>query len=179
MTEPSPELDPEGAEPGFRVTDLSSATWAMARVREARKAQQEVLDVAQAEMVRINRWVESAATPYARRAEYFESLLAAYARERRVATDGREKSVSTPYGRVSTSSRAAKLVVVDPDAFIAWADKYRPMAIERKPRILLSRLGDVSPDEATLLALDTISGEMVPGLSVEAATINVTFKIEE
>lgn len=75
-----PEDDEQQAEvrERFRIRDDSQATWALRKIRKIRKQVESKRALAQAEIERINAWLESELRRLEREEKFFEGLLAEY-----------------------------------------------------------------------------------------------------
>lgn len=103
----------------FRVSDDSSASWAMRKLRELRLKMRENDTIAHAELERITGWLHHENSKLAEKAQFFEEHLIDYARRQR--QDQERKAISLPYGVVR--SRLNPETVIVSDAFLEWATK--------------------------------------------------------
>lgn len=172
---------PLGHASRFRVTDLGTAEWALARYAEA-AAEQARIDAQAAEWARrIEAWHEDVSRRTTARLSFFAGLLEEFARGYRVDT-GRA-TLTLPSGTVRTTQRQATVRITDRDALVEWAKEHRPDMVEevvtyRVPAATVK--AEVTPvvDGATLRAV-TPDGEEVPGVTVEPARVDVSIKAAE
>lgn len=84
----------------FKVTDASSADWALMKLREVAKQEKQDKKLYEENLDRIKQWYERAKGKTDNDRSYFEALLNEYMSEQ-VAEDPKYK-LSTPNGRLST-----------------------------------------------------------------------------
>lgn len=163
----------------FRVTDDRQAAWAMRKLAQVRGRLDDVAAVAQAEIDRVRAWAEDQSEPLRRDAAYFEGLLGEYARTVRDDPGDGRKSVSTAHGSVSTRTIPARLEVTDVDALVAWAETARPGLVQVKKTVRASDVKGVlaSYSDGDGQVFDPATGEVVPGIVGQPASVSVTFKV--
>jgi hypothetical protein len=158
----------------YRIDGPGSAAWAMRKLRDARTRQAEVRAVADAEIERVQAWADTEHAKYERDAAWFEGLLTRWALDCRAA-DPRAKSVSTPYGTVTTRETAGAWTV-DDAAVLEWARGRRPELVQVRESL---RLADAK--KALTVAdgkiLDPATGEVVPGIEVGPSRVTATVKL--
>lgn len=99
--------DPPAAEAsGWRITDLGSAQWAMARHTEATHDLDRLDQQRDRWAERITAWFDKAAAPLSRRREFFANHLRAYAL--RLREEGGPKTLVLPSGNVTTRARKGR-----------------------------------------------------------------------
>lgn len=167
-----PETDE--AREAFRIDGPASAAWAMRKLRDARRHQAEVRAVADDEIERVQAWASAEHAKRERDAAWFEGLLRRWALDCRAA-DPRAKTVSTPYGVVSTRPSAGAWDV-DDSAVLAWAREARPELVQVTEKL---RLGDakkaLTVDGGKVV--DPTTGEVVPGIEVGPSRITATVRL--
>ena len=84
----------------FEVNSLSSADWAIRKIKELEANIKQNNDFAEAEKIRLEQWLESENHKYQESIEYFNGLLNHYLQELR--KDNPKAKISTPHGTVST-----------------------------------------------------------------------------
>jgi hypothetical protein len=164
----------------FIVDNDRKATWAMRRLSELTAQVASVESIVAAEHERIRRWAEEETRRHAADMAYFEAQLIRYGRQRRIDTDGKVKSVSTPYGKVTSTSTQAKYVI-DPEVFLAWAMAERPDWVRTKhePALDAVKAATTVEDTETLgLVAMTEHGEIIPGVTIEPAGVNYKVKVD-
>lgn len=158
----NPDNVPAPREP-WKITDIGSADWAMRRLAAALSAQAEF--EAQA-----HEW-EILARQFNSQIDYFAERLETWGIEQRAVTS--LKTIKLPAGSISTRENPAKFVVTDSDALLEWARVNAPDAVKVVESVLKSKLNIV---EANGTVVDAESGEIVPGITVEPATITASAK---
>ena len=169
------ELETEERKERFRVNDDGAASWAMGHYRRIKKKQDENKQIGEQEIMRIQEWLASVNETLDTNANYFESLLLDYARRMRD-TDGR-KTISLPYGKVSSRNNGEKWTV-NPEVFLVWANEHSPELIRIKQEPALSLI----KERLTNLGFGkviTADGEMVPGVVVEPPKVTFTVSHDE
>lgn len=170
------EAEQEGG--GFRITNDDEATWAMRKLLMYRKQEAEITNIAESEHQRIASWQQRRMGIIDRRLAFFENILRQYASEQRTTED--RKTIDTPYGVIKSRQGQAKFVIHGKEEFLAWADTH-PEAVlyetVRKP--ILSALNDLATVEVTptLGPVCVYEGEIVPGVSVEPASVNYRIEV--
>ena len=84
----------------FEVNSLSSADWALRKIKELEAGIKQNMDFAESEKIRLEQWLESENRKYQESIEYFNGLLSHYLQELR--KDNPKAKISTPHGTVST-----------------------------------------------------------------------------
>lgn len=120
----------------WKVTDLSSAEWAMRKLQKATAAVEEIDRHAEEQKRQIEAWKTRARRDPERRRSYFEALLGNWQRELREA-DESKKSTPLIAGTIR-SSRVGGYVQVSEDKdnralFLDWAKTWLPTAVRPKP----------------------------------------------
>ena len=165
--------DTDEAREAWRIGGLREATWAMRKLAdiEARRAQ--VRDAYQAEVDRLDVWVQEQEQRLDHDGDFFRAHLEVYALTVRadspVNSKGEPtvKSVSTPYGVVKTSVRGGSWAVSEET--VEWAKRARPDLVTTT----VSETFQVSAAKALAdlevvagEVIDTTTGEAVPGIVV-------------
>lgn len=88
---------------GYKVTDLSTATWAMRKLSKIESEIKEVKELSAAEHSRIEEWETARVKGLSESQDYFKHLLGTYLLEEKQ-KDPKFK-LSTPYGNVSTRKK--------------------------------------------------------------------------
>lgn len=156
----------------FKIEDDSQATWAMRKAATARARLHDIELISESEIARIQGWAEHESRDPLRDLAYFEAILIEYAMKQRA--EGR-KTVSTPYGSVKSRAGQPKYVFVDKAGFLDWARQSHPdwIAIKEEPSLTAIK------DSNVLEAVDPETGEMIPGLEVQPATVNFTVEVSK
>ena len=111
----------EETKPSFKITDLSSATWAMRKYRALIAADDDVKRVAQEQINSIEEWRDKQLVANQNSRSFFEGLLGDYLTELRQ-TDPKAK-VSTPYGSVYKRKSPSG---------VNWSDEAVVQSLERQ-----------------------------------------------
>lgn len=107
----------EDEEKSFEVHDLSSANWCLRKISVLDKQEAEMIELAEAEMLRIKGWLESKKKNIAYSKSKFENLLTTYLLKKR--QDDKKFRVDTPYGSVGTRKPSIKWHY-DDDKLVNW-----------------------------------------------------------
>lgn len=158
----------------YQLQSLEHATWAMRRLRDLQRQRLDVVATATREIDRVSRWAAEQDSRLSHDVEFFESILTAYALDRRAA-DAKQKTLSTPFGEVGTREVAPAVAVEDPAAFIAWAKQERPELVKVAESV---RAADAK--KALVVAdgkvIDPKTGEVVPGAAVTPGKVTATVR---
>lgn len=179
-----PVIDPETgeaytAEGPFIVDNDRKATWAMRKLLEHQQEVAGIISIAEAEIARIQQWADEQAAKHSTSIAYFEAQLTRYAATVREESGGKVKSISTPYGKVTSRAGTDKWVI-DDEAFLDWARETHPDWI----RTVEQRAVDVPTLKTAFVALPTgdgvsavtPDGDIVPGISIVPG--ETSFKVE-
>jgi hypothetical protein len=162
---------------GYRLRSLSHLTWAMRKLRDLRLRRLDIHTTAQAEIDRVQRWAADEDEKLTRDADWFRSLIEAYALDLR-ARDERQKSVTTPYGVVRTRMTGAPWNI-DEATFLAWLAEHRPDLVKTTRAVRLAdakRAFGLTVQDG--LIHDPASGEAVPGVKVGEPSITASVDID-
>jgi len=156
----------------FRIDDDSKASWAMAHYRRLKLKENENKMIAEAEIARIEGWLEDVNSSLKNNIDYFTSLLIDYGHTQR--ESDKRKTIKLPYGIISSKSGSDKWEV-DNELFIPWADENAPdlVRIKKEPKMAEIKANLKSLEDGTIL---TSNGELVPGLVVTPAVIEYKVK---
>lgn len=172
-----PETDEERASGGFRLVSDRMLAWAMRKASDVRAERAQHEYTAQVEIDRVQRWHSRVDARLARDAEFFEAVIGDYARRVR-AVDEDRKTLSTPYGTVSTKTVRGKWEV-DQAAVVGWAKTAAPELVttkvtesvavaDLKAALEVAEEGPVHPE----------TGQVVPGVKVLPDDISVTVRLD-
>jgi hypothetical protein len=151
------------------------ATWALRKLAALRKQVAANNAIAEGEANRIAAWLAAVNEPLKKQVQFVEGILNGYALYERASND--RKTIVLPYGKLATRPVADKWEVVDPDAFVKWAQE------NKHPELVKTT---TKPEALTVIksALDTtdtgdviLDGELVPGVSFtksDDVTVNIT-----
>jgi phage host-nuclease inhibitor protein Gam len=91
----------------FTVEDEESANWVLRKIRTIQEKKQSNVSLAEAEVAKIDTWLESVNGKADRDLEYFEGLVTTYAGNLR-ATDLKFKSLKLPNGKIGFRKQQPK-----------------------------------------------------------------------
>lgn len=148
----------------FVIDDEQKATWALRKLVRVRAELQEKTNDAQAEIARINEWMDREAERLERQESFFLSLLEEFHRTR-LAQDPKAKTISLPAGSLK-ARKAPDNVDFDAEAFVEWAQVTRPEFIRMKLEV----------DRAKVKEAVLKDGEILPG--VEKVEGDLRFSVE-
>lgn len=163
-----PEVDKDT----FRIDTPEQAAWAMRKYRALAQKAARNDDLAKAEHLRINLWLERANERIEGNMDFFQRHLEAYAMKERLA--GR-KSVDLPDGTIKTRMKRAG-ITPDKSTFVQWALEH-----DRQDLLRASYAPDMDAITSTVVVdghtvLDPTTGEVIPGLepTPEAVSVSIT-----
>lgn len=167
-----------GDSQAFRVYDLDSANWVFRKLQALNVKLAEINTLADKEVARIRDWQAKETAGIAGHISFFEHLLTRY-HESQLAQDPKAKTISTPYGKLKSTTRKAAPKKTDDAALLqhlkdsgetdyivvketpAWGDYKKTL--------------QVAEVQGELMAIDE-NGVPVPGVEIEPA--GTTFKVE-
>jgi Bacteriophage Mu Gam like protein len=162
-------IAPDG-EP-FRIVADAMAEWALRKLAAVRAKKAENDSIAEAEVQRVTLWVQGANSALDHDEQYFVGLLSDYARRER--DEHGRKSVVLPHGAVKSRSSAAKVRVIDPEVFTPWAQENATELLRvtvAPAQAAINEQVEITEAGAVFIA----TGEVVPGVTVDPATIKYT-----
>lgn len=141
-----PELIPEDQEAelapeveAWHIRSVPEAEWAMRLLAALQKEADAVGEQAGLFRDQIDWWERDQLRPILRKLDFFRDHLEAYALELRELTG--KKSLALPSGQVTTHATKARVVITDPEAFMAWLEG-QPEEVQlvclKKPELSLS-----------------------------------------
>lgn len=160
----------------FRIYDLTGLSSAMREVAEIDAKQAEMDAVKAAEIERINNWHKAESDKLKGEREWREQQIIDY-HQRRLAENPKDKTLSTPYGKIKSTTKKATFKKPDNDLLLAVLETngYDDLIKEKVTRTpdwasykkQLNIMGDKVVDE---------NGVIVDDIEIEPAT--TTFKLE-
>ncbi|MEG6521101.1 host-nuclease inhibitor Gam family protein [Desulfotomaculum sp. 1211_IL3151] len=148
----------------FRITNLEQATWAMRKLRALSAKEDDIKKVAQAELSRIQGWMEAEIRDIDSSRQFFIGILEAYHRGL-FQNDPKVKTIKTPYGRLKLTKQQLELQRNE-TAIKDWAKDNKPdVLIPQEPKLDWSGLKKqlkINDDKA----IDPATGEVIPGITV-------------
>lgn len=177
----APDADtPDGTDRDrYRITDDGGAAWAMRRLAAVQRRRADIAAVADQEIARVEAWAAAQTAPLDRDVAYFEGILGEYAKAVRGTPGDGRKSVSTPYGVVSTRAGRLRWTVTDPAALLGWAQSHR------RELVTVTETVKVSDASKALAAygdpagsvFDQQTGDEVPGITAVQSGLSVAFTL--
>lgn len=166
----------------WRVADLDSAEWAMARWSEAQDQLDQIAAQAAVWKQRIDGWAEAAARRHEATASFMSDQLTRYAIEQREESAGKVKSLALPSGKVTTTARRERIVIEDADALLAWLDTHQPPEVVAS---VVKRTVATTPLKELLVAVESedegwkvvdVDGQAPVGVTVAPPTVGASLK---
>lgn len=164
----------------FEIQDLDTANWAFRKITAFKKRIQEKEALAKAENERINNWLESATKSDKNSITKFEQMLIAYYQKNRE-QDGKFK-LTTPYGKLTSTSRKPIVTVTDEDKALMFVSKHNPKAVEtiyKYNKNELKKLITVVEKENGFLTAVNEDGEILDFIGLENQSDSYKVKTEE
>ena len=159
----------------FEVNSLSSADWAIRKIKELEANIKQNMDFAESEKIRLEQWLESENRKYQESIEYFNGLLSHYLQELR--KDNPKAKSSTPHGTVSTRKNPKQWTYSD-DVLAELEEKEMFEFIRIKKEVDKKELKKVlsATDDGIVVNSD---GEVIKGVTVVDGGEVMTVKIAE
>jgi phage host-nuclease inhibitor protein Gam len=155
-TPPAEGTEAQAAAP-FKITDISSASWAAAKVLAAQARIAERAELANRYKARIDAWLSDSNAHDDASATYLSLLLKPYIEAELSRTRSRSRTLHLPTASASLRKSPDHVSVLDEAAAMAFLESNHPAAIVTKKTISLS----------TLRSLIFTDGEAVPGVEAE------------
>lgn len=159
----------------FEVNSLSSADWAIRKIKELEANIKQNNDFAESEKIRLEQWLESENHKYHESIEYFNGLLSHYLQELR--KDNPKAKISTPHGTVSTRKNPKQWTYSD-DVLAELEEKEMFEFIRIKKEVDKKELKKVlsATDDGIVVNSD---GEVIKGVTVVDGGEVMTVKIAD
>ena len=159
----------------FEVNSLSSADWALRKIKELEAGIKQNMNFAESEKIRLEKWLESENHKHQESIEYFNGLLSHYLQELR--KDNPKAKISTPHGTVSTRKNQKQWTYSD-DVLAELEEKEMFEFIRIKKEVDKKELKKVlsATDDGIVVNSD---GEVIKGVTVVAGGEVMTVKIAE
>lgn len=160
----------------FKITDLSSLNWAFRKLTTLGKSHAEEFMVAQEELTRIQDWFKKQDESYQTSRQFLEGLIGEYAGQQRVIDPKwRQK---TPYGLVSFRKQQPKWDYGDEEALVDYMESngLENMVQTKKTPIKGELKKTLYVHDGK--AVNTLTGEIVPEITVTDQEETVTIKLE-
>jgi phage host-nuclease inhibitor protein Gam len=155
-TPPAEGTEAQAAAP-FKITDISTASWAAAKVLAAQARMAERAELANRYKARIDAWLSDSNAHDEASAAYLSLLLKPYIEDELSRTRSRSRTLHLPTASASLRKSPDHVSVLDEAAAMAFLEAHHPAAIVTKKTISLS----------SLRTLIFSQGEAVPGVEAE------------
>ena len=165
---------------GFEIVDINGVNFAFRKVCALKQQEKEIMELANKERERINKWVEKQLIPINNSISFFESHMKSY-HEREYANDPKRKRISTPYGTLKTRTSKEGPEVVDEDSLLEYAienDIAEAIKNEIRWAEIKKKLKVVEISGAKVV-IDVSSGQIVPGVGVKEEEVKFTIEVED
>lgn len=148
----------------FRISNLEQASWALRKLSAIKAKNMEIDNVARAEIERVTDWQKNETKKLEKQRQFFERLLEEFHRSR-IAQNPKEKTISTPYGKMQIKKIPPKWEY-DDNKLLQWLKKNKPelVRIKEEPNKQgLKKAVKVSGSKA----IDPDTGEIVEGIAIQ------------
>lgn len=163
----------EGDGVAFVIDSLERADWAARKVAQARRRLAEAEMVADAELARVQDWIQHQRDRCENDTMFLLDLLERYHRTE-LDDDPKRKTISLPGGASLVARKAPdSLVVEDEAAAVAWCEANQPDAV-----VVLKKLDKPALKRVLSGTLDPATGELVPGLAVQTGEVKFSVKTD-
>ncbi|UBH16370.1 host-nuclease inhibitor Gam family protein [Macrococcus armenti] len=161
---------------GFKVNDLDSANWAFKKINALKKKQDEINELAEKEIEKIEAWRKQNSESYQNDISFFEGLLVEYYRTEKEKDD--KFKLTSPYGKVTSRKGLVKPEYPNPERVIA----------ELKERGLISYIRTKEEIDKALIKKDfnivgnqvvDVNGEPINSIAVSENPTSYSVKVED
>lgn len=163
---PTPPIEDEAARSAFVVDDDDKAAWAARKLARFQGDVDRMEQQARDEKAKIDAWLADATHGARGQVEWFEDLLAGYARRLHDADPDAPKTHKFLGGEVGRRKLPDRVVVTNEGAFGAWALENDPLLLSMKPSVNMVKAAvgrGLDRVDGDLVASE--SGELVPGVA--------------
>lgn len=163
----------------FVVDDEDKATWALRKIASIEKVWGDYAEAREREIERIEKWFEEVTVPLERHREFFAALLRGF-HEQQLAADPSKKTIKLPAGTLKSIAGQIRWTI-DEEPFLKWFDEDPDIAVNMPELVKVTRSPSKSAIKAAFeprddRAVDPVTGEVVPGVTVEPG--QRSFKVE-
>ncbi len=141
----------------FKITDISTASWAAAKVLAAQARIAQRAELASTYKVRIDAWLSDSNAHDEASAAYLSMLLKPYIEAELSRSHSRSRTLHLPTASASLRKAPDHVSILDEAAALAFLEAHHPSAVVTKKTISLS----------TVRSLIFTQGEPVPGVEAE------------
>lgn len=114
LQEETIEMTQEEISERFKIENLEGLDWAFRKIAIYQKELEEQENFAKAELARITSWLDKERAKAGRNIGYFEHLITQYHQDV-LAENPKKKSISTPYGKVQSTTRKPSITKPEKD----------------------------------------------------------------
>jgi hypothetical protein len=164
-TPPADGTEAQAAAP-FKITDISTASWAAAKVLAAQARMEQRAELASTYKARIDAWLSDSNAHDEASAAYLSLLLRPYIEAELSRTHSRSRTLILPTASASLRKSPDHVSVLDEAAAMAYLETNHPTAVVTKKTISLS----------TLRSLIFTEGEAVPGVEASLGSDSLYLK---
>ena len=161
----------------FEINDIDSLNWAFRKLSALNSKEKETKQLADKERIRITSWEQSELSAVRSSIEFFETMAAQY-HMKQLAEDPKAKTISTPYGKVKSTTSKAQPDKEDIDKLLTFVEENELPFVKVKKELswgdLKKTLQVVEKDGVQIVINE--NGQAVPGTTVKPQT--TTFKVE-
>jgi len=168
------EVEETPVKEAFVVDDLNKATWAMRKLRSVVVGLEGNAEIAKAEKTRIDAWLEDANKSLLTEREFWESHLTTYLRKQRQEDDS-IKSVSTPYGKITSRVTQAKWETME--ELTDWLLNHNDSLVRVKYEVDKAELKKKYQVDGVQV-IDPTTGEVVPFIQIIPSDISYKVEVE-
>jgi len=164
-TPPAEGTEAQAAAP-FQITDISTASWAAAKVLAAQARIAQRAELANRYKARIDAWLSDSNAHDEASAAYLSLLLKPYIEAELSRSHSRSRTLHLPTASASLRKSPDHVSVLDESAALAFLESNHPSAVVTKKTISLS----------TLRSLIFTDGEAVPGVEAQLGSDSLYLK---
>lgn len=177
------DLDDELCRAGWTIEGDQRANAALRRLAREEAEVRRIEAAAQAELDKILEWKHRAQSIVANRIQFLTDNLTDYYRQLERDNPKIAQTYKLPNGSLRRAKLPDKVVVTDEEAFIKWAQEFRPEALTIKPKVSEVKgrgfMRETTPDVPIAPVVDASSGEFVPGVQCERGEVRYTVKVND
>ena len=161
--------------PTFEITTKDQAIWAMRKIAAVERARDEARRAGDAEIYRIQAWLQDEELRANQARGYLDYLLEQYHRSQ-LAENPKAKTIKLPHGTLKIRAQQPQLNR-DDDAIRTWAlDNMPEVLIDQEPKLNWTELKKaLAIQDGVVIVADT--GEVVPGVEVEVRPDKFTVEV--
>lgn len=151
----------------FTIDTKDQAIWAMKKIAQAKKSQDENTQAGKTEILRIYDWIDKENQQIQTSINFFEALLREYFFKIKEA-DPKLKTIKLPHGELRVRSQQPDYQI-DDTLLIPWAKDNLPEAVQVKESILKTPIKNYIKE----------TGEILPGVTIEQRPDKFSVEVAE